>query len=114
MGTSANSQAMPSEPLTHQQLLDELREVLRSVTVMRGPERSVAVRYMEARSSLLAGPLASHAPPFLLQCVSLFKFHDFISLYAPDPERRMAFVDQSFEPCRRAISAVRRYDVFED
>jgi hypothetical protein len=106
--------AETSEPITNVQLLDELREVLRSVVSGPGPERSLAVRYMEARAALLGGPLASHAPPFLLQCVSLFKFHDFIRLYAPDAQRRMAFVDQSFEACRRMVSTVRGYNVFDD
>jgi hypothetical protein len=114
VGRRARSSAVSSDALTSQQLLEELLELLQSVIRVRGLERSLAVRYMELRASLLSGPLAGDAPPFLLQCVSIFKFHEFISLYAPDAERKMAFIDRSFDPCRRALSIVRRYDVFGD
>jgi hypothetical protein len=92
--------------------LEEMLEVLRLAASIRAPERAMAVRYMEARARLVAGRLKSFVPPFLTQCVSIFKFQDFIRLYAPDAAQRIQFVEQSFEPCRRATGFTRRYDVF--
>jgi hypothetical protein len=94
--------------------VDQILEVLHMVASVRACDRALAVLYTETRSILLSGRLKSFAPPYLLQCVSVFKFHDFINLYASDTARRVEFIDQSFEGCRRAAGFSRRRDVFGD
>jgi hypothetical protein len=104
----------PELPRGDVETLDEALEVLRTVASVRACDRALAVRYSGMRSALLAGRLRSFAPPYLVQCVSVFKFHDFINLYAHDAARRVEFIDQTFEGCRRAVGFTRRYDVFGD
>lgn len=94
------------------EILEDMLEVLRLAASIRAPERAMAVRYTEARARMVSGRLKSFVPPFLTQCVSIFKFQDFIRLYAPDAAQRIQFIEQSFEPCRRATGFTRRYDVF--
>lgn len=104
----------PARPLSDAEKLEEMLEVLRAVASVRAPDRALAVRYTEARAALLAGRLRTFVPPYLIQCVSVFKFHDFINLFAPDAARRVEFIDQSFQACRKAVGFARRYDVFGD
>jgi hypothetical protein len=94
--------------------VEQILEVLHMVASARACDRALAVRYTETRSTVLSGRLKSFVPPYLLQCVSVFKFHDFINLCAPDAARRVEFIDQSFEGCRRAAGFSRRRDVFGD
>jgi hypothetical protein len=42
---------------------------------------------------LLASQARAHMPGFLHQCASISKFHDFINLYHPSAEARLAFLD---------------------
>jgi hypothetical protein len=95
------------------EVLEELISLLEGVASGRMLDRSLAVRYTELRPAALGGELRNRLPPFLLQCVSLYKFQDFIGLYAPDAERRLAFVRQAFADCRNAPPAGRTFDVFE-
>jgi hypothetical protein len=104
----------PARAPSDAEKLEEALEVLRSVASVRAPDRALAVRYTEARAALLAGRLRSFAPPYLIQCVSVFNFHDFINLFAPDTARRVEFIDQTFQACRKAVGFARRYDVFGD
>ena len=53
-------------------------------------------------------------PGFLIQCVSIFKFHDFISLYDPKAEARIAFVENAFANSRAMLDSKRIFDVFSD
>lgn len=107
-------EAGPAAPLGDAEALEQMVEVLRLVASIRAPDRSVAVRYTEARQALVSGRLKSFVPPFLTQCVSAFKFHDFINLYAPDVARRIEFVDESFLACSRALGFTRGIDVFRE
>jgi hypothetical protein len=111
---NAGPAATPEPPRDDAATLDEASEVLRLVASVRSCDRALAVRYTEARSTLLSGRLRSFVPPYFIQCVTVFKFHDFINLYAPDSARRVEFIDQTFEGCRRAVGFARRYDVFGD
>ena len=101
-------------PLSEPQAIDEMLEVLRLAAAIRTPDRALAVRYMDARASLVSGRLRRFVPPFLIQCVSVFKFHDFINLFAPEAPDRIEFVERSFDACRRAVGFARRRDVFGD
>ena len=94
--------------------LGEIQDLLRSVCSASTPHRLSAVRYTHCRSVLLAGELRPSLPGFLVQCVSIYKFHDFINLYDPKPEARMAFVDNAFAASRALAVSRRTYDVFHD
>jgi hypothetical protein len=96
------------------ELLLEMVEVLRLVSATRAPDRALAVRYTEIRSAFLNSPLRIGAPGFLLQCVSVFKFHDFINLFAPDVASRVVFVEQSFGSPRAAQPPKPDVDIFND
>ncbi len=94
--------------------LDEIQELLRAVASANTPHRLAAVRYTHCRATLLAGELRQALPGFLIQCVSIYKFYDFISLYDPKPEARIAFLENAFANCRATLDAKRTYDVFSD
>ena len=94
--------------------LEEMQELLRAASSMSSPHRLAAVRYTLCRATLFEGELRPALPGFLVQCVSIYKFHDFIHLYDPKPEARMAFVDAAFSGCRAMLDTKRIYDVFSD
>jgi hypothetical protein len=113
MFSNGKAQAGGGQAQGDPEKLEEMLEVLRSVASIRSPERALAVRYQAARDAVLSSRLGSFAPPYLSQCVSVFKFHDFINLFAADAAKRVEFIDHSFEACRNAVGFARRYDVFE-
>ncbi len=94
------------------QALEEMQQILRTAASAGTPNRLAAVRYTECRGALLGSNLRPVLPGFLLQCVSVFKFTDFISLFDPRPQARIAFIDQALEPCWSFLDARREYDVF--
>lgn len=94
--------------------LEEMQELLRTVALMGTPPRHSAVRYTLCRSALIDSDLKTALPGFLTQCVSISKFHDFIHLYDPKSEARIAFVDAAFSACRARLDSKRIYDVFSD
>jgi hypothetical protein len=94
--------------------LEEMQELLRSVSSSRSPHRLSAVRYTHCRTLLLGSELRPAMPGFLVQCVSLDKFQTFIYLYDPTPEARIGLVDAAFDKVAALLDSKRRYDVFED
>ena len=92
--------------------LEEMIELLKMVAGMRSPGRELAVRYTNSRAALLAGGFRAPVPGFLHQCVSVFKFHDFINLYAPDLESRIRFIDQAFQDIGQTAGQSRPRDIF--
>ena len=94
--------------------LNEMQELLRATASGSSPSRIAAVRYTLCRTTLMGGNLRQSLPGFLVQCVSIFKFHDFITLYDPKTETRLAFLDSAFGRCRAQLEASRTYDVFKD
>jgi hypothetical protein len=102
----------PSVPQGEAEALDDMVEVLRVAASIRAPDRAMAVRYTQARERLVSGRLRGFLPPFLTQCASVQKYVEFIGLFAPDAPRRIEFVEQAFEPARRAAGFTRGYDVF--
>ena len=94
--------------------LEEMQELLRTVSLVGSPPRHSAVRYTLCRSALIESDLKAALPGFMTQCVSISKFHDFIHLYDPKAEARIAFVDSAFSACRARLDSKRIYDVFSD
>jgi hypothetical protein len=94
--------------------LEEMQSLLRSTCSAATPNRISAVRYTLCRTILMDGELRPSLPGFLIQCVSVFKFHDFISLFDPKAEARIAFVENAFASSRAMLESKRIYDVFSD
>jgi hypothetical protein len=76
--------------------LVRLNDLLLAIAKGLVPDRSEAVLYSSCRSELLASPYRDLLPGYLVQCISVFRFRDFIGLYDPSPAMRQRFVDQSF------------------
>jgi hypothetical protein len=94
--------------------LEEMQSLLRATCSAGSPNRISAVRYTLCRTMLMDGELRPALPGFLIQCVSIYKFHDFISLYDPKAETRIAFVENAFAASRALLESKRIYDVFSD
>jgi hypothetical protein len=94
--------------------LEEMQALLLSTCSAITPNRVSAVRYTLCRTALMDGELRPSLPGFLIQCVSIFKFYDFISLYDPRAEARIAFVESAFANGRAMVESKRIYDVFSD
>lgn len=94
--------------------LQEMEELLRAVASSTTPHRLSAVRYTHCREALLCSQFRPAVPGFLIQCVSIYKFHDFINLYDPKADARLAFVENAFGKCRALLDSKRVYDVFSD
>ena len=94
--------------------LEEMQELLRTIALVGSPPRHSAVRYTLCRSALMESELRAALPGFLVQCVSASKFHDFIHLFDPQAEARIAFVDSAFSASRARLDSKRIYDVFSD
>ena len=95
-------------------VLQELEDLLRAVASSSTPHRFSAVRYTHCREALLASEVRPALPGFLIQCVSIYKFHDFINLFDPKLAERIAFVETAFSKCRALLDSKRSYDVFSD
>jgi hypothetical protein len=95
-------------------IMQEMLELLRAVASSSTPHRFSAVRYTHCREALLSSEARSAVPGFLIQCVSIYKFHDFINLYDPKTDARLAFVEAAFAKCRVLLDQKRVYDVFGD
>lgn len=96
------------------QALRDVEAMLRDVGAGLPVSRGAAVRYGECRAALLDSPLRPALPGFLIQCVSLSKFQDFITLYHPMAEARAAFVSEAFFDCRASHHSRRAHDAFGD
>lgn len=103
---------MVEPKLTMAEALQELREVLFAVATTGSTHRDLAVRYMQSRAALMEGELRPVMPGFLVQCVSIGKFHDFITLYHPRIDARIAFFDEALDECWARLDSRRAYDVF--
>lgn len=98
---------------THE-ALTEMEELLRAVAAAGTPHRLSAVRYTHCRAVLLESEVRSAVPGFLIQCVSIFKFHDFINLFDPKTEARIQYVQAAFARCHELLGSRRAFDVFND
>jgi hypothetical protein len=85
---------------------DRFDALLQSIAAGLPVDRSAAMRYSEYRSMLLDSPYRDALPGFVLQCMSVSRFREFISLYDPAARAREAFVRDLLADCR-AVQARR-------
>ena len=74
----------------------ELQELLRAAAVEPVMPRQMATLYTSLRETLLRSEYQPRLPGFMLQCLTLDRFRDFIRLYHPLPAERIAFLDGAF------------------
>jgi len=103
-----------NDKATTRVVMKELEELLRVVASSGSPPRPSAVTYTQCRDALLASELRSVVPGFVVQCVSIYKFHDFINLYHPDVDARLAFIGNSFATGDGLLDAKRHPASFND
>jgi hypothetical protein len=109
------SVAVVANPISNtEEALNEMTELLRTAATVGVQHRMMAVRYTEWRSALLGSEVRAAVPGFLIQCVTVDKFHTFITLYDPKAEARLHFLEAAFAKCRTLLSSRRHYDVFGD
>lgn len=73
------------------------------LTEIAGPlaaDRSEAMAYSHCRSLLLNSTYRDTLPGFVVQCMSVFKYREFISLLDPSAAVRQDFVRASLAECR--------------
>lgn len=87
--------------------LDEMEVIARAVARGAAPDRGSATAYLEARADLLASEIADRLPGFLLQCHSILRLREFLTLYDPEPPIRETFMMRAFARCRAAIGDTR-------
>ena len=114
MGVKAYNLIVTDSRATVEEALQEMEELLRAVAASSTPHRFSAVRYTHCREALLSSQLRPAVPGFLVQCVSIYKFHDFINLFDPKADARIAFVEEALSKCRALLDSKRVYDVFGD
>lgn len=73
-----------------------LQELLRDAAVESVQPRQAATLYTRLRETLLKSTYQPHLPGFMIQCLTLDRFRDFIRLYHPSPAERIAFLDRAF------------------
>ena len=102
------------EELTPGEALTELKELMRLAAAEGSPQRLAATTYTICREALLQSELRPALPGCLLQCLTIFRFKDFIQLYSPSLAERIAFVDEAFRPCESRAGIRASFDVFDD
>lgn len=98
--------------MTAQAALEELHVMLRQACDGASPPRPAAVRYSACLSCLMASGWSSALPGFLVQCVTLDRFREFIGLYDPRVDVRIVFVDAAFSRTRAIIGSSQVIDIF--
>ena len=92
----------------------ELKELLLLAASGGSPQRVAATRYTICRDTLFRSDLGSLMPGFLRQCLTIYRFHDFIHLYAPTLEERAQFVGESLRACDPRVGVRPKFDAFDD
>ena len=90
----------------------ELAELVDRACAGGVPGRELAQRYAVCRQVLLQELDRTALPGFVVQCVSVHRFIEFITLFHPEIEARRAFLWQQlsgFRPTARVTSSV---DIF--
>lgn len=100
--------------MTARAVMAEMEELLREVATAGSPSRPTAVRYTQCRDALMAGDIRPAVPGFIFQCVSVYKFHDFINLYDADAGARIAFIESAFNKGNVSLETKRPKDAFRD
>jgi hypothetical protein len=97
---------MPAEAL------GELKALLLTAAGPGSPQRVAATRYTICRDVLLGSEFSSHLPGFLRQCLTIFRFKDFIHLYAPTQEERAQFLSDALRASETRAGLRSSYDAF--
>lgn len=105
---------MAEQHQTATEALNELRELLTLAASEGCSQRLVAVRYTLCRQTLLHSELRPSLPGFLLQCLTFARFQDFIRLYHPRSDKRLAFIERELHAFTGRVRARPSFDVFED
>lgn len=105
---------MAGRDLTPGEALTELKQLMRLAAGEGSPQRLAATTYTICREALLQSELRPALPGFLLQCLTIFRFKDFIQLYSPSLDDRIAFVDEAFRACEARAGLRSSFDVFGD
>lgn len=74
----------------------KLQDILRTVAATPAQPREMAARYMQLREILMRSSYQPQLPGFMLQCMSLDRYREFIHLYHPQAQARIDFVNRSF------------------
>jgi hypothetical protein len=106
--------SLAEEELTAAAALRELLEILQIAAQEASPQRLAATRYTLCREALLRSELRPVLPGFLLQCLTIYRFHDFIHLYDPRLQARLAFVAEALPLAGARPNPRRDFDVFGD
>ncbi len=96
------------------EMFAEFKDLLHAVASGAATPRLAAVRYTQCRDGLLEGALRASLPGFVLQCVSVYKFHEFICLYDAQADARVMFLDEMFDRFKAGRPAKRARDAFDD
>jgi len=105
---------VPEQQPTPEEALGEIQDILRSAAAEGSSNRLPAIRYTLCREALLRSDLRPALPGFLFQCLTFSRFHDFIHLYHPQVEKRVAFIDAEFAACLGRPRARPSFDIFDD
>lgn len=105
---------MASQELTTGEALTEIKALMRLAAGEGSSQRLAATTYTDCREALLRSELRPVLPSFLLQCLTIFRFKDFIQLYSPSLSERHAFVDDAFRACEARAGLRQSFDVFDD
>lgn len=74
----------------------ELQDLLRAASSDAPQPRGAAALYTSLRDQLTRSELQDRLPGFMLQCLTLDRFRDFIHLYDPNPETRLELLNRAF------------------
>ncbi len=100
--------------LKSDEALTELKQLMRLAAGEGSPQRLAATTYTVCRETLLQSELRPALPGFLLQCLTIFRFKDFIQLYSPALNERHAFIDEAFRACETRAGLRPAFDAFDD
>ena len=90
----------------------ELAELVDRACAGGVPGRELAQRYAACRQVLLQEVDRSALPGFIVQCVSINRFVEFISLFHPEVDARRNFLWQQLSGFRPAAKVSGSVDIF--
>jgi hypothetical protein len=76
------------------------------------PGREVAQRYAICRQTLLQEVERDKLPGFIVQCISIYRFVELVTLFHHDAAARRAFVSEQLSTFRAATAPARSVDIF--
>ena len=94
--------------------LAELHDILLLAALETSPPRLAAQRYTICRDILLRSELRRTLPGFLQQCMTVYRFHDFIQLYHVSLDARVAFIDEAMRESSRRVRNGVAIDLFRN